>query len=74
MALAKVPHRNSLLHELVELDINLDSEATGALYLVVHKRQRHLPRVQCVINILRAEFATINTSGAAACAVALGAG
>ncbi|WP_051304966.1 LysR family transcriptional regulator [Chitinilyticum litopenaei] len=60
MVLAKALHRRSLLRELVELDIDLGPDARGELYLVVHKRQHQLPRVQCVIDMLRSEFALLN--------------
>ncbi len=60
MVLAKALHRNSLLKELVELPIGLGAQAQGELFLVVHKRQHPLPRVQCVINFLINEFAQLN--------------
>ncbi|MBE9610040.1 LysR family transcriptional regulator [Chitinilyticum piscinae] len=63
MVLARALHRRSLLHELVELDLDLGPEAIGELYLVVHKRQQHLRRVQCVVEALRDEFARLEQTG-----------
>lgn len=63
MVLAKALHRNSLLKELVEIHIGLGAQAQGELFLVVHKRQHQLPRVQCVINFLINEFELLNQAG-----------
>lgn len=53
---ARIFHRYARIRKLVELDIDLGPEAYGTLYLVCHRRQHHLPRVQAVINALRKEF------------------
>jgi DNA-binding transcriptional LysR family regulator len=45
------------LQELQELDIDLGSAAIGSLYLVCHKRHRHLPKVQLVMDFISTEFA-----------------
>ncbi|QFY42790.1 LysR family transcriptional regulator [Candidatus Methylospira mobilis] len=42
--------------ELQELNIDLDSDAPGNLYLVCHKRHHQLPKVQWVINFISREF------------------
>lgn len=56
MVLAKAPHRNTQLSALQELDLDLGPQAVGSLFLVCHKRQRHTPKVQLVIDFLREEF------------------
>lgn len=56
MLLPKAGHRFSQLDQLVELDIDLGPEAIGTLYLVCHKRQRYLPKVQLVIDAIAREF------------------
>lgn len=42
--------------ELQELDIDLGPDAIGSLYLVCHKRHRHLPKVQLVMDFISGEF------------------
>lgn len=44
------------LRELHELDIDLGPDAIGSLYLVCHKRHRHLPKVQLVMDYISREF------------------
>ncbi len=56
MVLPKAYHRYSILPHLKEIAIPLGAEAVGHLYLVVHKRHRYLPKVQCVLDFLREEF------------------
>lgn len=56
MPLAKAPHMYSVINELTELDLDLGPDAAGSLYLVVHKRHRYLPKVQCVTEIISAAF------------------
>lgn len=56
MVLPRAPHRFSQLHELHELDLDLGPAAIGSLYLVCHKRHRHLTKVQVVIDAISAEF------------------
>lgn len=56
MALANAPHRYSLLSDLHKLNFDLGPEAIGSLYLVVHKRHRNLPKVQCVLDFIQDEF------------------
>jgi DNA-binding transcriptional LysR family regulator len=53
---ARIAHRYARIRELVELDIDLGADAMGTIYLVCHRRQRQLPRVQAVIAALRGEF------------------
>ena len=48
-----------MINELVELDLDLGPEAVGSLYLVVHKRHRYLPKVQCVTELISAAFAQL---------------
>lgn len=45
------------LQSLQELDIDLGPDAIGSLYLVCHKRRRHLPKVQVVMDFISKEFA-----------------
>jgi DNA-binding transcriptional LysR family regulator len=47
----------SELQKLQELDIDLGTDAIGSLYLVCHKRHRHLPKVQLVVDFISREFA-----------------
>lgn len=56
MILPKAYHRYSILPQLKEITIPLGAEAVGSLYVVVHKRHRYLPKVQCVLDFLREEF------------------
>ncbi len=44
---------------LQELDIDLGPAAQGTLYLVSHKRHRHLPKVGLAIDCISAEFARL---------------
>ena len=59
MPLAKAPHPYALINELSEVDLDLGPEAVGSLYLVVHKRHRYLPKVQCVTELISATFAQL---------------
>ncbi|MBI3478965.1 MAG: LysR family transcriptional regulator [Nitrosomonadales bacterium] len=59
MILPQATHRYDGLGELKvlqELDIDLGSGAVGTLYLVCHKRHRHLPKVQLVMDFISKEF------------------
>lgn len=59
LVLPQILHRYSGLGELQglrELDIDLGPEAIGTLYLVCHKRHRHLPKLQPVLELICAEF------------------
>jgi DNA-binding transcriptional LysR family regulator len=47
------------LNQLQELDIDLGPSAVGYLYLVCHKRHRHLPKVRLVIEYISREFASL---------------
>lgn len=60
---ARGSHRFARTDKLVELDIDLGPDAVASLYLVCHRRQRHLPRVQAVIDMLRHEFAPLAQAG-----------
>lgn len=42
--------------ELQELDIDLGPGAVGSLFMVCHKRHRHLPKVQLVMDFVSKEF------------------
>lgn len=53
----RIIHRFSMLRELVELDFDFGPTAVFNVYLVCHRRQRHLSRVRAVIDMLREEFA-----------------
>ena len=59
MHLAKAPHPYAVINELVELGLDLGPEAVGSLYLVVHKRHRYLPKVQCVTKMISSAFAQL---------------
>lgn len=50
---SRLPH----LRQLVKLDIDLGPLPPGEMFLVCHKRQRDLPKMQTVIELLQAEFA-----------------
>lgn len=52
----KVPHRYSRYSKLAELNIDLGPDAVASLFLVCHKRQRHLPKVQAVVDAIMKEF------------------
>jgi DNA-binding transcriptional LysR family regulator len=59
MILPQVLHQYSgllELQQLQELDIDLGSDTIGSLYLVCHKRHRHLPKVQLVMDFISREF------------------
>lgn len=59
MALPQVLYRYAglrELQELQELNIDLGSDAICGLYLVCHKRHRHLPKVQLVIDFISREL------------------
>ncbi len=56
MILPQILRDHAGLHELQELDIDLGPDAVGHLYVVCHKRHRHLPKVQLVLDYLRREF------------------
>jgi DNA-binding transcriptional LysR family regulator len=57
MILPQALHLHAGLRELQELEIDLGENAIGYLFLVCHKRHRHLPKVQLVIDYISAEFA-----------------
>lgn len=62
MILPQVLHHHAGLRELQklhELDIDLGPDAVGSLYLVCHKRHRHLPKVQLVMDFISREFACL---------------
>jgi molybdate transport repressor ModE-like protein len=62
MILPQAMHRYAGLGELnalQELDIDLGPSAVGTLYLVCHKRHRHLPKVQLVMDFIFGEFASL---------------
>jgi DNA-binding transcriptional LysR family regulator len=42
--------------KLQELDIDLGPDAVGSLFMVCHKRHRHLPKVQLVMDSISKEF------------------
>lgn len=50
---SRLPH----LRQLVALDVDLGPAQAGEMFLVCHKRQRELPKMQKVIEALQAEFA-----------------
>ncbi len=52
-------HFVSELNQLVVLDVDLGKEADSVLYLVCHKRQRHLPKVSLVIDAISRRFSTM---------------
>ena len=54
---ADIRHRYSELDRLVDLGLDLGPAAVGTMYLVCHRRQRQLPKVQAVIDALREELA-----------------
>lgn len=63
MLLPKASHRFSQLGELEELPIELGSEAVSTLYLVCHKRQFQLQKVQVVIRAIGQEFSEMRAAG-----------
>ncbi|MFA5825342.1 MAG: LysR family transcriptional regulator [Gallionellaceae bacterium] len=68
MILPQVLHDYAGLHEwdaLQELDIDLGANAVGSLFLVCHKRHRHLPKVQLVIDFISREFASLRQASSA---------
>ncbi len=52
----KFLHRYGRNAKLIELDIDLGPDAVKTLYLVCHRRQRHLPKVQAVTDAIMKEF------------------
>ena len=50
---SRLPH----MRQLVPLDVGLGPAPAGEMFLVCHKRQRDLPKIQTVIELLRDEFA-----------------
>jgi DNA-binding transcriptional LysR family regulator len=50
---SRLPH----LRQLLQLDVDLGPAQAGEMFLVCHKRQRDLPKMQKVIELLQAEFA-----------------
>jgi DNA-binding transcriptional LysR family regulator len=56
MILPQILHQHAGLQELQELDIELEPDAVGYLYVVCHKRHRHLPKVQLVMDFISREF------------------
>ncbi len=61
---ADIRHRYSKLDRLVDLGLDLGPGAVGTMYLVCHRRQRQLPKVQAVIAALREELAWARQAGA----------
>lgn len=62
MMLPQALHHNDGLREmqaLQELDIDLGPDAVGTLYLVCHKRRRHLPKVRLVMDFISREFESL---------------
>lgn len=59
MILPQILHRYVGLHELQKLPIDLGPDAIGKLFLVCHKRHRHLPKVQLVIDFICQEFLSL---------------
>lgn len=62
MILPQVLHRHAglgMTDDLQEIDLDLGPSAVGSLYMVCHKRHRHLPKVQRVIDSIAAEFAKV---------------
>jgi DNA-binding transcriptional LysR family regulator len=57
MILPQILHQHADQHALQELDIELGPDAVGYLYVVCHKRHRHLPKVQLVMDFISREFA-----------------
>ena len=65
MILPELLHRySSELHGLQQIDIDLGAGAIGSLYLVCHKRRRHLPKVQLVMDYICGEFAIMRERSA----------
>lgn len=65
MILPRVLHQHAglgLTDDLQEIDLDLGPGAVGSLYMVCHKRHRHLPKVQLVIDALSAEFARLRAT------------
>ncbi len=58
MLLAKAPHPHAETRHLQELPVSLGPQARGSLYLVAHKRQAELPKVQRVSELLKQAFQT----------------
>jgi len=59
MILPQLLHRHQGLNEwqeLVELPVDLGPTAVGTLYVVCHKRHRHLPKVRLVAGFISREF------------------
>lgn len=54
---ARVLHRYARIRRLVELEVDLGPHAVGTMYLVCHRRQRRLAKVEAVVAALREEFA-----------------
>lgn len=66
MILPQATHRYAGLGELnalQELDIDLGTGAIGTLYMVCHKRHRHLPKVQLVMDFISREFDALRQLG-----------
>ena len=56
MILPQILQQHAGLQRLQELDIDLGPDAVGYLYVVCHKRHRHLPKVQLVVDFISSEF------------------
>ncbi|HCI13065.1 MAG TPA: LysR family transcriptional regulator [Gallionellaceae bacterium] len=56
MILPQILHGHAGQQTLQELDIDLGPEAVGHLYVVCHKRHRHLPKVRLVTDLISQEF------------------
>jgi DNA-binding transcriptional LysR family regulator len=56
MILAQILHGHAGQESLQELDIDLGPQVIGHLYVVCHKRHRHLPKVRLVTEFISMEF------------------
>ncbi|MCV2367491.1 LysR family transcriptional regulator [Roseateles oligotrophus] len=56
LLVADIRHRYSQFERLLDLGLDLGPTAVGTMYLVCHRRQRQLPKVQAVIDALREEL------------------
>lgn len=61
MILPQGLHRHTSLRALQELDIDLGPNALGYLHLVCHKRHRHIPKVQLVIDFMLEAFDSLRS-------------
>jgi DNA-binding transcriptional LysR family regulator len=68
LLMADIRHRYSQLDGLVDLGLDLGPDAVGTMFLVCHRRQRQLTKVQAVIKALREELAWARQSSSIAAA------